>query len=147
MKKEDALMGLEETGKIIWSDTILYGDWVLTTLRMLEILAEEQRSLSDIVNTFPEYYMQKVMYPCPEHLKQVVLTRVLEEWRKRKEEVKIITMDGIRINYSDGSWMLFRPSGTEPVFRVYTESTEAKRAEELSRIGSKIFHESFRELR
>ncbi|MCW3997649.1 MAG: hypothetical protein NWF10_03670 [Candidatus Bathyarchaeota archaeon] len=142
IKKENALMGIEETGKNIWTNTILYGDWILSTLKMLEIIKEMQSSLSDIVKTFPQYYMKKTMYSCPEHTKQAVLAKALKEWQKRKEKAKIITIDGLRINYSDGSWILFRPSGTEPVFRVYTESTKASRTKELANIGSKIITKS-----
>jgi phosphomannomutase/phosphoglucomutase len=142
IKKEKALMGLEETGKNIWSDTILYGDWILSTLKMLEIIKEEKCSLSDIVDTFPKYYMKKAMFFCPEHLKQRVLAQALKEWRKRKEKAEVITIDGVRINYFDGSWILFRPSGTEPVFRVYVESTKASRTQELASIGSKIINNS-----
>ena len=37
----------------------------------------------------------------------------------------------MRIDYFDGSWILFRPSGTEPVFRIYTESTKESRTKEI----------------
>ena len=144
MKKENAIMGLEETGKNIWFDTILYGDWVLATLKMLEIVGEEKNSLSGIVSTFPKFYMKKETYYCPENLKQAVLTQALKEWRKRNEEAEVVTIDGVRINYFDGSWILFRPSGIEPVFRVYSESIKPKRAKELARMGSEIVNKSLR---
>ena len=40
-------------------------------------------------------------------------------------------MDGVKIVYDDDSWVLFRPSGTEPIFRVYAESSSEKRVKEL----------------
>jgi phosphomannomutase len=40
-------------------------------------------------------------------------------------------MDGVKIVYDDGSWVLFRPSGTEPLFRVYAESNSEERVTEL----------------
>ena len=142
MKKENAVMGLEETGKNIWSDSILYGDWVLSTLRMLEIIGEERKSLSDIVNTFPKFYMKKEAFYCQENLKQKVLTQVLEEWSNRKEESELVTLDGARFNYPDSSWILFRPSGTEPLFRVYSESMNPNRVKELVNMGSIIVKKS-----
>ena len=126
----------------IWTNSILYGDWILSTLKMLEIIKDRQCSLSDIVKTFPQYYMKKTNYSCPEQIKQFVLNQVLKEWRKRKEKAKITTIDGFRIDYLDGSWILFRPSGTEPVFRVYTESRKESRTKELAIIGSKIINKS-----
>ena len=142
MKREDALIGMEETGKNIWPDSILYGDWILATLKMLEIMAEEQKSLCEIVKEFPRFYMRKKMYYCPEKLKDVVLTQVLKEWKKRGEDAEIVTIDGVRINYLDGSWLLLRPSGTEAVFRIYSESWELSRVEELENIGSEIVNRS-----
>ena len=144
MKTKDAVVAMEETGKNIWSDSILYGDWVLSTLRMLEIMAEEQKSLCEIVKEFPRFYMRKKMFYCPEKLKDIVLTQVLKEWKKRGEDVEIVTIDGVRINYPDGSWLLLRPSGTEAVFRIYTESRELRRLQELENIGSEIVNKSLR---
>ena len=138
IKREDALMGMEETGKNIWPDSILYGDWILSTLKMLEIMAEEQKSLCEIVKKFPKFYMRKKTYPCPEKLKHIVLTQVLKEWKKREEKAEIITIDGVRINYPDGSWLLFRPSGTEAVFRIFSESQKLSRVEELENVGSEL---------
>jgi len=138
MKEENAIMGLEETGKNIWPNAILYGDWVLATLKMLEIIEEERKSLSGIVKTFPQFYMKKEAFFCQENLKQTVLTQVLKELSKLKEKAEVVTIDGARINYSDGSWILFKPSGTEPVFRVYSESINQNRVQELAKMGSKI---------
>jgi len=142
IKTKDAIMGIEETGKNIWPDSILYGDWVLSTLRMLEIMAEEQKSLCEIVKEFPKFYMRKKMFYCPEQLKNIVLTQVLKEWKKRGDGTEIVTIDGVRINYPDGSWLLFRPSGTEAVFRIYSESRELSKLQELEDIGSEIVNRS-----
>ena len=68
----------------------------------------------------------------------------LKEWKKRGEDAEIVTIDGVRINYPDGSWLLFRPSGTEAVFRVYSESRELSRVEELQNIGSELVNRSLR---
>lgn len=138
LKTENAIIGLEETGKNIWPNTILYGDWVLATLRMLEIIVDENKPLSAISETFPQFFMKKISFYCQENLKQKVLSQVLAEWSKRKEISEIITIDGARINYPDGSWILFRPSGTEPSFRLYSESISPKRVRELVNIGSEL---------
>lgn len=145
MKREGALIGIEETGKNIWSDKILYGDWVLSTLKMLEIMAQEQRSLCEIVKEFPKFHIRKSMYSCPEKLKSAVLNQAVKEWENIGEEAEVVTMDGVRINYPDGSWLLFRPSGTEAVFRVYVESRDLSRVKELENIGSKIVKRAFKQ--
>jgi phosphomannomutase len=53
-----------------------------------------------------------------------------KEWEGLKVS-KILTIDGVKIIFEDDSWILFRPSGTEPVFRVYAETPEPKRTEKL----------------
>jgi len=50
--------------------------------------------------------------------------------------------DGIRINYTDGSWMLFRASGTEPKIRLYCEAKEIRRMKELVKKGKHLITDS-----
>ena len=142
LKRSKAVFGLEETGKNIWPGTILYGDWLLATLRMLEILAEEQKSLSELVQEFPRFHMSKEAIRCPETSKNRVMLNALRELEKRKEDAEVVTIDGIKITYSDGSWLLLRPSGTEPVFRVYAESQDLRRMHELIKMGSELVKKS-----
>jgi len=142
LKTVKALFGMEETGKNIWPDAILYGDWALATLKMLEIMAKEQKSLSELVQEFPRFYMRKKAFRCPETLKNAVMINALEEWKKREEEAELVTIDGAKIVYPDGSWVLLRPSGTEPVFRVYAESQVFTRVEELMKVGSDLIEDS-----
>lgn len=138
MKEKNAIMGIEETGKNIWPNSIFYGDWVLSSLKMLEIMAKENKSLSEITKTFPNFYMKKEAFYCESNVKKQVLTQILEEWKKRDEGAQLITIDGLRINYQDNSWLLFKPSGTEPIFRVYSESSTQEGVKELANTGSKI---------
>ncbi len=137
-----ALFGAEETGKNIWPETILYGDWILATLKMLEIMAKEQKSLSELVQEFPRFHMRKQAFYCPETSKNIVMMDALKEWKKRQEEAEVVTLDGIKIVYPDGSWVLLRPSGTEPVFRVYAESQDLTRVKELAKVGSELARKS-----
>jgi len=142
LKTVKALFGMEETGKNIWPETILYGDWILATLKMLEIMAKEQKSLSELVKESPRFYMRKKAFHCPEKLKNAVVMNALEAWEKREEEAEVVTIDGAKIVYPDGSWVLLRPSGTEPVFRVYAESQVFTRVEELMKVGSDLIEDS-----
>ena len=142
LKRVKALFGVEETGKNIWPEAILYGDWILATLKMLEIMAKEQKSLSELVQEFPKFHMRKETFYCPETLKDVVMVNALKEWKNRQEEAEVVTIDGMKIVYPDGSWVLLRPSGTEPVFRVYAESQDLTRVQELAKVGSGLVEKS-----
>jgi len=144
IKRVGAVFGLEESGKYIWPETILYGDPALATLRMLEIISEKQKTLSQLVQEFPKFYAIKKAFHCPNELKQKVPIRALEEWRKREEKAEIKEIDGVKIVYPDGAWMLLRPSGTEPVFRVYVESQSSDRAKELAELASSLVRKTLR---
>jgi phosphomannomutase len=103
---------------------------------MLEIISRKQKPLSELLKEFPKFHMRKEIFYCPETLKNAVMIKALKEWKKRKEEAEVITIDGMKIVYPDGSWMLLRPSGTEPVLRVYSESQDSARVQELAKVGS-----------
>jgi phosphomannomutase len=50
-------------------------------------------------------------------------------------------MDGVKFLFADGSWMLMRPSGTEPMVRIYAESEDKKDLEELLEEGRRYLLE------
>lgn len=142
LKRVKAIFGLEETGKNIWPETILYGDWPLATLKMLEIMAKEQKSLSELTQDFPKFHMKKETLYCPEPLKNCVMMKALKEWKKREEKARVLTLDGMKAIYPDGSWVLLRPSGTEPILRIYAESRDPARVHELAKNGVSLLKKS-----
>lgn len=144
IKRVEAVFGLEESGKYIWPETILYGDPALATLKMLEIISEKQKTLSQLVQEFPKFYAIKRAFHCPNELKEKVSIKALEEWRRRGEEAEVVEVDGVKFVYPDGSWILLRPSGTEPVFRAYVESRSSDRAKELAELASGLVRKTLK---
>jgi len=140
MKKHNAGFGIEESGKYLWADAIYYGDAALAGLRMLEILDISGKTFSQLASEFPKYYMEKVAIKCGDELKKKVLEKSSEILKnKMKEDITdIITIDGVKVILSDDSWILLRPSGTEPVFRVFAESNDKKRVHELIKLGEEV---------
>jgi phosphomannomutase len=55
----------------------------------------------------------------------------LEALRGRVDAPQVETIDGVKLIYDDGSWVLFRPSGTEPIFRIYAEAGSPAKVEAL----------------
>ncbi|NIW15561.1 MAG: hypothetical protein GWN31_16895 [Candidatus Thorarchaeota archaeon] len=148
MKDSGAPFGIEESGKNIWRDVFLYGDALLSTLRMLEILERTGSSLSKLASQLPTYYMEKIAIDCPMDLKEKVLERSFRKWQETRDEteyVEIISIDGKKIVYED-SWLLLRSSGTEPVFRVFAEAKSKERVTTLIDEGRTLVKEVLNEL-
>lgn len=138
------VFAFEESGKYIWPENILYGDPALALGKLLEILSK-YHTLSRAVEMFPRFHQVKYKVSCPNEIKERVLSylkvKVLDFDYK-----EIIDIDGLKIIFDDNSWLLLRPSGTEPVFRVFSESLDANYAKELALTGLNMVKEAIRKL-
>ncbi|RLE55346.1 MAG: hypothetical protein DRJ26_00980, partial [Candidatus Methanomethylicota archaeon] len=139
----NVIFAFEESGKYIWPKNVYYGDPGLALGKILEILCK-YGGLSSATSNFPRFHRVKIAVPCPEELKVKVLN-----WLKNKvSELNpsyIVDLDGLKVIFDDGSWLLLRPSGTEPVFRVFSESLDSCRADELAELGSSLVREALSE--
>lgn len=122
-----AKLGGEETGGVFYAPHQPVRDGAMTACLMLQILAERGKTLSELMQELPHYYVHKGKVPCRSELKEKVLTELLTQASNLKTE----KLDGVKILADRDSWILLRPSGTEPVYRLYAESTLPKRAEQL----------------
>jgi len=66
-------------------------------------------------------------------LKQPTIALIQQKLSEEKGVASIWTYDGIRVNYEDNSWVLIRPSGTEPKIRIYCEGVTTKRLNQLTK--------------
>ena len=133
-KKHNALFTFEESGKIIYPRFNYLSDSGLGMVHLLEYLAKTKKSLSTIIDEFPQYTQLKRAIDCPNEYKERVTTHALNMVKEHFPEAQVITQDGVKVVFDDG-WLLLRPSGTEPVFRCFTEAREKKRAHELMELG------------
>ena len=120
-------LGGEENGGIFYGPHQPVRDGPMSTALVLHILAEEGRPLSALMDELPRYYIMKASVKCPHELKQLVL----EELVARFKHMNPLTIDGVRIWYPDGSSVLMRPSGTEPIFRLYAEARDERRIKDV----------------
>lgn len=136
MAAKGGIFGGEENGGLIFADHQFCRDGAMGVARMLECIALHGRLGLQVVE-LPEYTTIKAALECPEQLK----ARIPEMVASRHKGERVNTTDGVRIDYDDG-WVLLRPSGTEPKFRIYSESKDPGVAESRS----KAFIEEFGEI-
>jgi phosphomannomutase / phosphoglucomutase len=131
----DAIFGGEENGGLIFPKHQYCRDAAMTAAKMIEILAVEG-SLSSLLEKVPDYCLDKRKLVCPETAKDEVLRAVCEAFA----EQRVDTTDGVKV-YFDGGWTLIRPSGTEPIFRIYSEGKTEKKAHEIADRCEKVVRE------
>jgi len=124
-------IGGEDNGGIIFADHQYCRDGAMSAARMIEFVAR-YGTIQDHVDKLPKYVTIKTAAFCPNEKKEMLVERIAAN--HAGEDVD--TIDGIKISYDDG-WVLLRPSGTEPKFRIYSES----RDESIAKSRSEAFSE------
>jgi phosphomannomutase/phosphoglucomutase len=120
-------IGGEENGGIMYGPHLEVRDGSMVLALMLHYIATRKMPLSELIAEQPKLFKDKDKTPCPNHLKDEALELLVT----KVDAPEINTMDGVKLVYGDGSWILFRPSGTEPIFRLYAESVSEERVMEL----------------
>ncbi len=138
-KKYKATFAYEESGKYFFPPRVLWADGIIATAMMAKILTAKKRPLSDMVSEFSRHVQIKRNVKGTEEQMVNILKHVKENFQP--VDAKLNDIDGLKYVYDDRSWLLFRPSGTEPVMRVYVDSPSPERARKLSETGMRIVKE------
>jgi phosphomannomutase len=145
MLKGDVLLGAEESGGIGFPGHIPERDGIAAGLMLLEMLALERVSLNKLIanleKEFGPHRYDRIDTHFPlekrgalmEFLKQNPPAKLL---RSPLAEVK--TFDGVKFVARDGSWLMLRGSGTEPILRIYAEAKSDIDARKLLRLGVRL---------
>lgn len=139
MREKDVLIGGEESGGCSVKGHIPEKDGILCNLLVVEMLAYEKKALSQIwselvASTGVEFaYRRRDLKLTAESQKNFVEKLTKEPFDKigKTKVSKVGTLDGFKYYLEDGSWILIRPSGTEPLVRLYFEGPSAARVDEL----------------
>ena len=121
MVKQNAIIGMEENGGFMYGMLNQVRDGALTTALMLDLLASEEKLLSEMLSTLPLVYQYKSKFHCSNI---GIIRKLIDRIKKHGSPMKIETLDGVKIWFDEDSWLMLRPSGTEPLIRIYGESTD-----------------------
>ena len=138
MLERDILIGGEESGGIGIKGHIPERDAVLAALLLLEAIAAQGKPLKaildGIMDEFGYYFYDRIDL----HLEEQKKIKVIESLKNSPPKIfagrsiaNVKTLDGIKLIADDGSWILFRASGTEPLLRIYCEATSRELAKKM----------------
>ncbi len=131
---EKALAGFEKSGHFFFNQPLGYGydDGINSAIQVCHLLNNQNKKISEIIKDLPITYQSPTMAPfCKDEEKYNVVNEMVKEFKKIKDdkikidnqEIKeIITVNGVRFSFEDGSWGLIRASSNKPSLVVVTES-------------------------
>lgn len=126
MIENHATIGGEENGGIIYGKHQYCRDGAMTVALILDLMARNGEKISDLIASLPQYSIHKTSVERRKDWK--VLEEKIIAYAGAKE---VERTDGLKLFFDDG-WVLIRPSGTEPIIRIYGESKNKALASELA---------------
>jgi len=135
---EKALAGFEKSGHFFFNKPLGYGydDGINSAIHVCHLLNNQNKKMNEIISKLPKTYQTPTMAPfCKDEEKYQVVERLVKQVEKIKnnkiqidEQVikEILTVNGVRFSFEDGSWGLIRASSNKPSLVVVTESPTSK---------------------
>lgn len=124
---EQGILGGEGNGSVVYPKAGPYFDGFAAMALILEAMAENKASLSDLINALPVYNIVKRNVPCSSSRGYRALENLEQIWRK-ENPADILLLDGLRVD-SEHGWKHVRISRTERIIRIISESTDRDMAE------------------
>ncbi|WP_452222722.1 phosphoglucosamine mutase [Lacinutrix chionoecetis] len=128
MKKNNAVIGGEGNGGIIYPASHYGRDALVGVTLFLSLLAEKQMTVSELRKTYTSYFMSKKKIALTP---QIDVDAILSQMAAKYENENINTVDGVKIDFAD-NWVHLRKSNTEPIIRIYTEAKSQQIADDLA---------------
>jgi phosphomannomutase len=142
MLREPVVLGGEESGGLTVKGHIPEKDGILACLLMVEMLAKKKRPLSklwsELINQYGPVYTYRSKLELGDERKAGLMTKLKNQTPSELAGLKVVSkneLDGVKLTLQDKSWVLVRPSGTEPLIRIYAE---ADQEDKLARIVAAV---------
>ena len=131
---EKALAGFEKSGHFFFNQPLGYGydDGINSAIQVCHLLNNQNKTMSEIIKELPNTYQSPTMAPfCKDEEKYQVVEDIVKEFEELKKQgteidnqpIKdILTVNGVRFTFEDGSWGLIRASSNKPSLVIVTES-------------------------
>ncbi len=130
--RPDVILAADGNGSFIWPEFQPVVDGMMTVAKLLEFLAVQQVSLSQIVASVPPFYVAQGQVDCPWENKGTVMRLLNQQFRERLSE----QIDGLKIKLGENEWVLLLPDPDEPVFHIHAQGSSLAQAQDLvSRYG------------
>jgi phosphomannomutase len=140
----DVLVGGEESGGIAIKGNVPERDGIMIGLTVVEMMVRSGKKLSELVDDLqsefgPLHYARQDLHTTTERKDRFVARLASERLSHVGDETvrSVEDLDGVKLRLDDG-WLMFRPSGTEPVLRIYAEASSRERAEKLVAAGAEL---------
>ncbi len=145
MMAEKVLIGGEESGGYGFHGHAPERDGILAGLYFLDLMVRTGKTPAELVDYLyakvgPHHY-DRVDVEFPAGERQAIIERVRQNPPDEIEGVKVVkfdTSDGYRFSLADTGWLIVRFSGTEPLLRIYAESSSPESVEKLIRFGKNL---------
>ena len=128
MKKNNAVIGGEGNGGVIYPESHYGRDSIVGIAMFLNLLAERNLTALELKNEYPSYFMSKQKLQLNNDLNFEAIQDFL---MNKYSSEKIDTVDGLKIDFED-SWVQLRKSNTEPIIRIYSEAKSQESADALA---------------
>ncbi|MFO7751881.1 MAG: phosphomannomutase/phosphoglucomutase [Desulfobacteraceae bacterium] len=143
MKEENAELAGEMSGHMFFKDRYFgYDDALYATLRLLEIITREKKSVSELIKDLPETFTTpEIRMECPDDRKFKVVKSITAHFQKERE---VIDIDGMRALF-DGGWGLVRASNTQPALVLRFEAESREKLEQIRTAVESVLEEIIKE--
>lgn len=152
MLKGDVLLGFEESGGIGFPGHIPERDGILAGMMLLEMLATERKPLGQLLRALEKRYGPHHYDRIDSHFPLEKRAALMDRCKQhppgrllRSPVVDVKSYDGVKFIAQDGSWLMLRGSGTEPILRIYAEARSKADAGKLLAQGVRIAREISRD--